>query len=73
MVSGRSCLMPSLMVLSSRSYKCLLENLATLTYEKLDQLLMMTEWEEKFSLSTVQALTREMSDHTPLLLNSGEP
>jgi hypothetical protein len=48
-------------------------NLATPTYEKLDRILMMTEWEEKFPLSTVQALTREVSDHTPLLLNSSEP
>jgi hypothetical protein len=30
-------------------------------------------WEEKFPLSTVQALIREVLDHTPLLLNSGEP
>jgi hypothetical protein len=33
---------------------------------------MTTEWEEKFPLSTVQALTWEISDHMPLLLNSGE-
>jgi hypothetical protein len=31
------------------------------------------EWEEKYPLTTVQALTREFSDHTLLLLNSGEP
>jgi hypothetical protein len=48
-------------------------NLAILTFEKLEQMLITTVWEEKFSLSTVQALTREVSDHTPLLLNSGEP
>jgi hypothetical protein len=48
-------------------------NLATPTFEKLDRILMTTKWEEKFPLSMVQALTREMSDHTPLLLNSGEP
>jgi hypothetical protein len=48
-------------------------NLATPTFEKLDRILVTTEWEEKFPLSTVQALTREVSDHTPLLLNSGEP
>jgi hypothetical protein len=34
---------------------------------------MTTEWEEKFPLTTVRVLTREMSDHTPLLLNLGEP
>jgi hypothetical protein len=48
-------------------------NLATPTYEKLDRILMMTKWEEKFPLSMVEALTRELSNHTPLLLNSGEP
>jgi hypothetical protein len=47
-------------------------NLATPTFEKLDRILMTTEWEEKFPLSTIQALTREVSDHTPLLLNSVE-
>jgi hypothetical protein len=48
-------------------------NLATPTFEKLDRILVTMEWEEKFPLSTVQALTREVSDHTPLLLNSREP
>jgi hypothetical protein len=30
------------------------------------------KWEEKFPLSMVHALTREVFDHMPLLLNSGE-
>jgi exonuclease III len=47
-------------------------NLANPTFEKLDQVLLTTEWEEKFLLATLQALTREVFDHTPLLLNSGE-
>jgi hypothetical protein len=47
-------------------------NLAQPTFEKLDRILITTEWEEKFPLSTVRALTREISDHTPLLLNTGE-
>jgi exonuclease III len=47
-------------------------NLANPTFEKLDRILMTTEWEEKFPLSIVQALTREVSDRTHLLLNSGE-
>jgi hypothetical protein len=33
---------------------------------------MTTEWEENFPLSTVQALSREISEHTPLLLKSGD-
>ncbi|WVZ54678.1 hypothetical protein U9M48_005442 [Paspalum notatum var. saurae] len=41
------------------------------TFERLDRILMSTEWEQKFPLATVVALSREISDHTPLLLNSG--
>src|SRR6266508_79862 len=41
------------------------------TYEKLDLVLVSTEWELKFPLVSVQALAREISDHTPLLLSSG--
>jgi hypothetical protein len=48
-------------------------NLHVPTFKKLDQVIITTEWEEKFLLTTVQALTRELSDHTPLLLKSGEP
>ena len=40
------------------------------TYEKLDKILMATEWEQKFPLSNVIALNRDISDHTPLLLNT---
>jgi hypothetical protein len=58
--------------MSGRKYTWV-NNLAILTFEKLEQMLITTVWEEKFPLSTVQALTREVSDHTPLLLNSGEP
>jgi endonuclease/exonuclease/phosphatase family metal-dependent hydrolase len=41
------------------------------TLEKLDRVLMTTEWEFKFPLVTVQALNRGVSDHTPLLLDTG--
>ena len=47
-------------------------SLQTPTYEKPDRILMATEWEEKFPLSNVIALTRDISDHTPLLLNTGD-
>ena len=40
--------------------------------EKLDIILMATEWEEQFPLSNVIALTRDISDHTPLLFNTGD-
>lgn len=42
------------------------------TFEKLDRILVTTHWEQKFPLSCVTALTRDLSDHTPLLLDSGE-
>jgi mannosylglycoprotein endo-beta-mannosidase len=41
------------------------------TYEKLDRVLASVEWEQKFPLVTVRALTRAGSDHTPLLIDSG--
>ena len=42
-------------------------SLETPTFERLDRVLMSTEWEQKFPLATVVALSREI----PLLLNSG--
>jgi endonuclease/exonuclease/phosphatase family metal-dependent hydrolase len=44
----------------------------TPTFEKLDRILASVEWENKFSLVTVRALTRTGSDHTPLLIDLGE-
>jgi hypothetical protein len=38
----------------------------------LDRVLVSTDWEQIFPLETVEALNREMSDHTPLLLSLGE-
>jgi hypothetical protein len=43
------------------------------TYEKLDRVLMMTEWEFKFPLASVRAQDRTVSDHTPLLLDTNSP
>ena len=48
-------------------------SLQTPTFEKLDRVLMSTDWEQKFPKSTVVAEARELSDHTPLLLLSGDP
>src|SRR6266540_5971717 len=48
-------------------------SLSTTTFEKLDRVLMTTEWEYKFPLVSVQALDRGLSDHTPLLLDTGTP
>jgi hypothetical protein len=41
------------------------------TFEKLDRILVSTEWEQKFPLTTVLAKDRSNSDNTPLLLNTG--
>jgi hypothetical protein len=43
------------------------------TYEKLDRVLISTEWELTHPLSTVVALPRAISDHTPLLIDSAQP
>ena len=40
-------------------------------FEKLDRVLATVEWEQKFPLVSVQALTRTGSDHTPWLIDSG--
>jgi hypothetical protein len=42
------------------------------TFEKLDRILVSTDWEQKFPVSMVEALTRQLSDHTPLLLDTGD-
>ena len=42
------------------------------TFEKLDWVLASVEWGQKFPLVTVQALSRAISDHTPLLVDSAE-
>jgi endonuclease/exonuclease/phosphatase family metal-dependent hydrolase len=41
------------------------------TVEKLDRVLVSVEWEEKYPLVSVRALTRTGSDHTPLLIQTG--
>jgi exonuclease III len=55
--------------LSGRQYTWA-NNLLKPTYEKLDRVLITTEWELKYPRVMVQALNRELSDHSPLLLDS---
>lgn len=55
--------------MTGRQYTCA-NNLSNPTFEKLDRILMSTEWEQKYSLSSVQTLNHDISDHTPLLLNT---
>jgi hypothetical protein len=48
--------------------------IGNLTYERLDRVLMKTEWEYKYPLvTTVRTLGGSVSDHTPLLLDTGTP
>jgi hypothetical protein len=42
------------------------------TFEKLDRILASVEWEKEYPLVFVRTLTRTGSDHTPLLIDSGE-
>jgi hypothetical protein len=42
------------------------------TYERLDRVLVSIEWEQNYPLATMEALNREISDHAPLLLSTGE-
>jgi hypothetical protein len=46
-------------------------SIANPTYEKLNIIIMPTEWEQKFPLSNVLALSHVISDHTPLFLDTG--
>jgi len=46
-------------------------SLDTLTFKRLDRVLVSTDWKQKFPLAVVQALTRDISYHTPLLLDCG--
>jgi hypothetical protein len=41
------------------------------TYEKLDRVLVSTVWEHNYPLSTIESSDRNISDHTPLILNTG--
>ena len=47
-------------------------NQAVPTLEKLDRFLMTREWELLFPLTTVHKLTREVSDHNPIVLDTME-
>jgi branched-subunit amino acid permease len=41
-------------------------------FENLDRILISTEWEINHPLSTVVVLLRVISDHTPLLIDTGK-
>jgi hypothetical protein len=42
------------------------------TLEKLDRFLMSSDWEDLFPLTTVHKLSRDISDHNPLILDTLE-
>jgi endonuclease/exonuclease/phosphatase family metal-dependent hydrolase len=58
--------------LSGRQYTWA-NNLQTPTYEKLDRILVSTEWEVKCPKVNASALPRALSYHTPLLVDTGMP
>jgi endonuclease/exonuclease/phosphatase family metal-dependent hydrolase len=39
---------------------------------KLDKIFISTEWEKAFPLVRVASLEKSISDHTPLLIESGD-
>jgi hypothetical protein len=39
---------------------------------KLDRIFISTEWEKAFSLVRVNSLAKGISDHTPLLIDTGD-
>jgi hypothetical protein len=45
------------------------------TYEKLNRVLMDTDWEDKYPMVSVRTLERieKLSDHAPILLTTGNP
>jgi hypothetical protein len=43
-----------------------------LTYELLDRVLVSPSWEENFPLVCATTLPSELSDHTPILIKSGD-
>ena len=47
-------------------------NQAIPTLEKLDRFLMNKRWEMLFPLATVHKITREMSDHNPIIIDTME-
>jgi hypothetical protein len=47
-------------------------NLPTPTFKKLDRILVSTNWELKYQKVTEQALIRDILDHTPVLLDTGD-
>jgi hypothetical protein len=58
--------------LSGRQYTWA-NNLQIPTYEKLDRILLSTDWELKYPKVSVHVLTREISNQSPLLLDSEQP
>jgi hypothetical protein len=47
-------------------------NQAVPTLEKLDRFIVSREWELLFPLTTVHKLTREVSDHSPIIIDTME-
>jgi endonuclease/exonuclease/phosphatase family metal-dependent hydrolase len=48
-------------------------HLQSQTFKKLNRILVCTDFETKYPHTTVHALTREISDHIPLLFSTNNP
>jgi hypothetical protein len=48
-------------------------NLQNQTFKKLDRILVCTDFESKYPVSSVQALSKEIFDHTPLFNSTNSP
>jgi hypothetical protein len=43
------------------------------TFEELDGIIFILEWDFDYSLATIKGMNKDISDHIPLLLSSGYP
>jgi exonuclease III len=48
-------------------------NLQNQTFKKLDRILVCTDFESKYPVSSIRALSNEISDHTPLFNSTNSP
>jgi hypothetical protein len=58
--------------LSGRKYTWSNGHVDNPTFELLDRVIVSPLWEEHYPLVTVEALARDLSDHTPLLISTGD-
>ena len=76
LINDHFYLMPLSTHLIYERFRCLAgkytwaNHLQNQNFEKLDRILTCTDFESKFPWTTVQTLSRNISDHTPLFINT---